>query len=250
MKNNKYDQISYCAKMIYEDKLISAGFVSYNNEGLSWYKVLNGCILQSVYLYSLFPRAPFLMAEGYGCHPLFIPAPIPQKVVFNEFWEDEIMQCALKGFQHSTYEGTQVLCRNTEERGAEVLDTDIFPIFRKINTEEDAYRLHKKECIEGSEACNRRNPGEPIQTIGSEWLADEAIYFNDTEIQQLMLGQLLRQKRSMENDKIASKARRLEWCKKQIEAIQSGEREPFLMMLEARKKRFIRDLEKKVGIRV
>ena len=76
MKNNKYDQISYCAKMIYEDKLISAGFVSYNNEGLSWYKVLNGCILQSVYLYSLFPRAPFLMAEGYGCHPLFIPAPI------------------------------------------------------------------------------------------------------------------------------------------------------------------------------
>ena len=37
MKNNKYDQISYCAKMIYENKLISAGFVSYNNEGLSWY---------------------------------------------------------------------------------------------------------------------------------------------------------------------------------------------------------------------
>lgn len=110
--------------------------------------------------------------------------------------------------------------------------------------------MHKKECIEGIEACNRRNPGEPIQTIGSEWLADEAIYFNDTEIQQLMLGQLLRQKRSMENDKIASEARRLEWCKKQIEAIQSGEREPFLMMLEARKKRFIRDLEKKVGIRV
>lgn len=65
-----------------------------------------------------------------------------------------------------------------------------------------------------------------------------------------MLGQLLRQKRSMENYKIASEARRLEWCKKQIEAIQSGEREPFLMMLEARKKRFIRDLEKKVGIRV
>jgi len=54
----------------------------------------------------------------------------------------------------------------------------------------------------------------------------------------------------MENYKIASEARRLEWCKKQIEAIQSGEREPFLMMLEARKKRFIRDLEKKVGIRV
>ena len=36
-KNNEYDQISYHAKMIYENKLISAGFVSYNNEGLSWY---------------------------------------------------------------------------------------------------------------------------------------------------------------------------------------------------------------------
>ena len=68
MKNNKYDQISYCAKMIYEDKLISAGFVSYNNEGLSWYKVLNGCILQSVYLYSLFPRAAISL-----CHKEWRP---------------------------------------------------------------------------------------------------------------------------------------------------------------------------------
>ena len=64
MKNNKYDQISYCAKMIYEDKLISAGFVSYNNEGLSWYKVLNGCILQSVYLYSLFPQGAIPYGRG------------------------------------------------------------------------------------------------------------------------------------------------------------------------------------------
>ena len=132
------------------------------------------------------------------------------------------MQCALKGFQHSTYEGTQVLCRNTEERGAEVLDTDIFPIFRKINTEEDAYRLHKKECIEGIEACNRRNPGEPIQTIGSEWLADEAIYFNDTEIQQLMLGQLLRQKGLWRIIRLHQKQEDSSGVKKQIEAIQSG----------------------------
>lgn len=53
----------------------------------------------------------------------------------------------------------------------------------------------------------------------------------------------------MENEKGVS-LKKLEWCKKQIEAIQSGERESFLMMLEARKKRFIRDLERKVGIQV
>ena len=250
MKSNAYEQMKHCAKAIYEKRLLDAGFISYHNEGLSWYKVLNGSILQSVYLHSLFPRAPFLMEEGYGCHPLFIPAPIPQKVLFSELYEDEIMLRVRKEPRYSTYEGTQVMCRNTEERGAEVLDTDVFPVFRKVRTEEDAYKLHRERCMETIAWYNKRNPGEPLQIIGSEWLADEAIYFNDVDLQKLMINQLLRQKKSMENENSASEKKRLEWCEKQIEAIQDGERESFLMMLEARKKRFIRDLEKKVGIQV
>lgn len=249
MRNNEYEQIKKCAKEIYEKKLINEGFISYNNEGLSWYKVINGCILQSVYLHSPFSGAPLFMEEGYGCHPLFIPAPIPRKVL-GESYEDETMLRVRKELRYRTYEGTQVMCRNTVERGAEVLDTDVFPVFRKVRTEEDAYKLHRERCMETIAWYNKRNPGEPLQIIGSEWLADEAIYFNDVDLQKLMINQLLRQKKSMENENSASEKKRLEWCEKQIEAIQDGERESFLMMLEARKKRFIRDLEKKVGIQV
>ena len=250
MKNNAHNQIKYCAKIIYEKKLINAGFISYHNEGLSWYKVLNGSILQSVYLHSLFPRAPFLMEEGYGCHPLFIPAPIPQKVLFSELYEDEIMLRVRKEPRYSTYEGTQVMCRNTEERGAEVLDTDVFPVFRKVRTEEDAYKLHRERCMETIAWYNRRSPGEPLQIIGSEWLADEAIYFDDNEMQRMMIDQLIYQRECMKSGDMMSTPTKREWYQKRIEAIQDGAREPFLMMLEARKKRFIRDLERKVGIQI
>ena len=79
-------------------------------------------------------------------------------------------------------------------------------------------------------------------------MADEAIYFDDREIQQLMVPQLIRQRDSAENSKVASKRKKLEWRKAQVEAIQSGERESFLMMLEARKRRFIKDLDRRLRI--
>lgn len=249
MRNNEYEQIKKCAKEIYEKKLINEGFISYNNEGLSWYKVINGCILQSVYLHSPFSGAPLFMEEGYGCHPLFIPAPIPRKVL-GESYEDETMLRVRKELRYRTYEGTQVMCRNTEERGAEVLDTDVFPVFRKVRTEEDAYKLHRERCMETIAWYNKRNPGEPLQIIGSEWLADEAIYFDDNEMQRMMIDQLIYQRECMKSGDMMSTPTKREWYQKRIEAIQDGAREPFLMMLEARKKRFIRDLERKVGIQI
>lgn len=193
MRNNAYEQMKKCAKEIYEKKLIDAGFISYNNEGLSWYKVINGCILQSVYLHSPFSGAPLFMEEGYGCHPLFIPAPIPRKVL-GESYEDETMLRVRKEPRYRTYEGTQVMCRNTEERGAEVLDTDVFPVFRKVRTEEDAYRLHKERCMEITELTNRRYPENQVKFIGSELLIDEAIYFNDVYIQKLAANELIMKK--------------------------------------------------------
>ena len=249
MRNNEYEQIKKCAKEIYEKKLINEGFISYNNEGLSWYKVINGCILQSVYLHSPFSGAPLFMEEGYGCHPLFIPAPIPRKVL-GESYEDETMLRVRKELRYRTYEGTQVMCRNTVERGAEVLDTDVFPVFRKVRTEEDAYKLHRERCMETIAWYNRRSPGEPLQIIGSEWLADEAIYFDDNEMQRMMIDQLIYQRECMKSGDMMSTPTKREWYQKRIEAIQDGAREPFLMMLEARKKRFIRDLERKVGIQI
>ena len=248
---DKKGQLQHCARKIFAEKLRRAGFVSYNGEDLSWYRVVNHQVLHSVYFFSRLNTIPLFMSVGYGHHPLFIPAPIPQKLIFSDLWDDEVMQWVRKpDAQCITYDGTWVMCHNTEEHGAEILDADVFPVFGQVNTEEDAYRLHRAECVERIKLHGRRYPGGTMQIVGSEWLADEAIYFADNEIQNIIIDQLIRQKESMEKGNMASTPKRREWYQLRIEAIQSGEREKFLMMLEARKKRFTRSLEKKLGIQI
>ena len=47
-----------------------------------------------------------------------------------------------------------------------------------------------------------------------------------------------------------STLKRQEWYQARINAIQSGDRKTFMTMLEARKRRFIKDLDRKLGIQV
>ena len=247
---SKADQIKYCARSIYADKLKNAGFISFKGECTSWYKIVNNEVVNSVYLYSALGCAPLLMEIGYGVHPLFIPAPIPQRLIFTGSHDDEVMTEVGGQFKYSPYCGTSVMCHNTKERGAELLDTDVFPRFEDVKTEMDAYIAHRKICIDRIEKYKANNNDSQMQIIGSEWLADEAIYFSDFEIQNMMINQLIHQRECMKNGDMMSTPTKREWYQKRIEAIQDGAREPFLMMLEARKKRFIRDLERKVGIQV
>ncbi len=247
---SKIEQIKYCAKSIYAEKLKNAGFVSYKGECTSWYKIANNEVVNSVYLYSALGFYPLLMEIGYGIHPLFIPAPIPQRVIFIGSHDDEVMTEVGGKFKYSLYCGTSVMCHNMKEWGAELLDTDVFPRFGDVKTEMDAYISHRKICIDRIEKYKENSNGGQMQIVGSEWLADEAIYFNDEEIQNMMISQLIHQREYMKNGDMMSTPTKREWYQKRIEAIQDGAREPFLMMLKARKKRFIRDLERKVGIQV
>ena len=80
------EHMQRCARGIYAEKLKKAGFISYNGDDLSWYRVINNEILNTVYLFSslnMFSITPLRMEVGYGMHPLFIPAPIPQKIIFR-----------------------------------------------------------------------------------------------------------------------------------------------------------------------
>lgn len=250
-KIDKKEQLQYCARKIYAERLRQAGFVSYNEEDLSWYKVVNGQVLHTVYLFSMHTSVPLLLTVGYGYHPLFVPAPIPQKIAFGDIPDDEGMRWVRKpSAKYATYDGTLVFCHSSAKCGEEILDENVFPELDIAATEEGAYELHRDRCIKKVSEYKKRGELASLQIVGSEWLADEAIYFGDREIQQLMISQLIRQRDSAENSKVASKRKKLEWRKAQVEAIQSGDCETFLTMLEARKRRFIKDLDRKLGIQV
>lgn len=243
-------QIRYCALNIYSDKLKKMGFLSYKDECTSWYKVVNREIINSVYLFSALGCAPLLMEIGYGIHPLFIPAPIPQKLIFTGSHNDEVMREVRGQFKYSFYRETSVMCHSTEERGAELLDTDVFPVFRKAKSELDAYIIHKNIYIDKIKMNNDANGGDVVRIIGSEWLADEAIYFDDKDVQEMMIKQLIWQKECMERGDMYSSCGKLKWHNARIAAIRDGARDSFLIMLEARKRRFIKDLDRKLGIQI
>ena len=251
MKDKK-GMLQRCARGIYAEKLRNAGFVSYKGEDLSWYKVVNSEIVQTVYLFSSWGMTPLLIQIGYGVHPLFIPAPIPQKIIFNESSNDEVMQKVFDKEKHRIYDSeTCVMCCDTKEMGSELLDTDVFPVFKQAKTKETTYEFHKQKCLDLIQRIKEENPDSQMQTIGSNWLVDEAIYFNDNEMQEKLLDQLHRQVKRLQSRTISPQGeKRLAWRCAQLNAIEDGKREEFLELLEGRKKRFIGELQRKLGIAV
>ncbi len=251
MKDKK-EMLQRCARGIYAEKLRNAGFVSYKGEDLSWYKVVNSEIVQTVYLFSSWGMTPLLIQIGYGVHPLFIPAPIPQKIIFNESSNDEVMQKVFDKEKHRIYDSeTCVMCCNTKEMGAELLDTDVFPIFKQAKTKETTYEFHKQKCLDLIRRIKEENPNAEIQIMGSNWLVDEVIYFDDNNMQEMLLNQLYHQKEWLQSSKIPpQREKRLTWLCAQLNAIEDGKREEFLELLEGRKKRFIGELQRKLGIAV
>lgn len=164
------EHMQRCARGIYAEKLKKAGFISYNGDYLSWYKVINNEILNTVYIFSslnMFSITPLRMEVGYGMHPLFIPAPIPQKIIFFDYWEDEVMQVVYPHCRREVYDQiTRVTCYDTPGRGAEFLDDEIFPAFAQASTEDEVYRIHAKNYLINNE--NHYSNGGKKQIYGSD----------------------------------------------------------------------------------
>ena len=73
-----FSHVQRYVREVYADQLRQAGFISYRNEGVHWYRLVNGDVLHGVYFVTRYPAFPVMLEIGYGCHPLFIP-PIAQR---------------------------------------------------------------------------------------------------------------------------------------------------------------------------
>lgn len=228
----------------YAEKLRKQGFICYNNENLSWYKIVNKEVLLSVYFVYSFPYDPILAELGYGIHPLFIPVEVPHKLSVRGYGRDDMLLTSvhLPG-PRRLFEGQYyVQYSDTPEGGAEKLDEIIFPTFSKIHSLEDAYKHHREYYIGKLNRYKEDCPGKPFNgPIAGVDFMDEAIYFDDKETIALF---------SWELDQIYFDAKRNKRVELQRQAIYNGKRDEFLADLEKRKRRFTRTLEKKLNINV
>lgn len=218
----------YCA-----DKLKSKGFISYNNENLSWYKVINNELLMSVYLFLPFGTDPLVASIAYGMHPLCLDAPVPQTPVARG-WPHSVVFWELRGISLQSFKETpRLMVPRMPLCGAELLDREVFSIFDQVNSLEDAYQYFKKYFLEGRA---RRLNGENTHEFPSLEFVEFVVYMGDEEMYPFCLEFL--------------KRITLEKREPLIAAIQGGQREAYLAMLEDRRKKLVRKLNRKLGFNI
>lgn len=231
------------ARAHFSEKLKKAGFVSYGNEDLSWYKVVNNEVLLTVYIYASFSIASIGMV-GYGIHPLFINAPVPQKAYVSGWSDNEVMiQVFLRAPVNRLFDAnTFVMCPDTPERGAECLDNIIFPLFSNIHNIEDCYAFHKQRWIEAEKRREVRGDS-PDYPFATNDFIDMAIYMEDKEIYPKCVHDL-ESRRNWSNKKEQAR------MELQRQVFELGQREEYLKVLEKRRNQFVRRLNKKLGFSI
>lgn len=226
------------ARAVMADKLRAEGFVSYKNEDLSWYKIVNGDMLLSVYIHTNVPIVPLIPVIGYGMHALFVAPPIPQKVTVRGWSSNEIMtQVHPSGHRRIFDKQTMVQCVDTEECGAEELDDRIFPIFSRASSMQDAFNFYKSRHF------------YPSGYAMSNVFIDMAIWLDDKEIYPACLRKI----EGLRNFPASYFKFKRDFDYENIDlwyaAIAEGRREEYLEILKERKEQVLLKLEKKLNIR-
>lgn len=255
-RKERKEQLQRCARAFHADMLRNEGFVSYKGEDLSWYRIINNEVLQSVHIFINSCRWPRLQM-GYAAHPLFIMPWLPLGLVpkMTVPWGDEIMKTDLYPYSECIFdEKTPISCPRTDKIGAERLTEVVFPIFREIHTAKDAYLYHKKLFMQQVAKAGLT----PLEAIGqvsfSAELGDEVVYFEDKELYPTCLEAAKRGVEVHERH-IAGGVRPLNRfqlrdytsCRLHVAAIEDGKREEFLEEMNLRRNQTVKKL-KKVGI--
>ena len=76
-----FEHVQRFVREVYADRLRQAGFSSYRNEDIHWYKLVNNDVIHAVYFVTDYMSFPVNLEIRYGCHPLFIP-PVFQRSPF------------------------------------------------------------------------------------------------------------------------------------------------------------------------
>lgn len=230
------------ARAVFSEKLKKAGFISYQNEDLSWYKVINGEVLLTVYLHTFSPVNPLVPAIGYGMHPLFIESPLPQKVSVRGWVDNEVMARIYFNTPKIQFdESTYVLCPNTPLRGAEKLDEVLFPLFSSVHTIRDAYLVYKSRYLEYAQTTPKSYDWRVRDILLTNDFIDMAIYLDDKEMYPICLHSL--------EEKIGWKKEEKR-TQAQIQAIKFGNRNAYLEELDSRRLKLSRKLEDKLDIKI
>ena len=243
----KKEHMQKYARRYFAEKLRAHSFVSYHDEDLSWYRVVNGEVLQSVFLFYAFPMIPLLPYIGYGMTPLFIETPVPQDVyVQSGLRRDELMTAVcMDPPRHQVAEDIWIQSTWSDECGAEKLDEEVFPILDRIHSISDVYEFYKSRHFETVRI--NQEQGWDYHINVSDHFVDMAIFQNDKQMYPYCQERIERMLKRVPRGKYWTKQDAARTMLR-YRAIAEGQRDMYLEELEKRKKAFEKKLKNKVGI--
>lgn len=241
---NKKAHLQKWARTYFADHLRELGFVSWRGEDLSWYKLVGGEVLLTVYLFDSFGYLPMMPCLSYGTHAAFVKPEMPHKVTERsvggvfETMSYMYFDTPMRQMAHDI----QVMATDTPDGGYRKFEETVLPIFDKIHTLEDAYRPFREYYLERREERLEHSPQyidkEPFASMD---FLDEAIWLNDTEMMELCardpdLWYPIRKRES----------KRIQMQKDAL----NGHRDEYLRELERRKIRYLNKLQKEAGLKL
>ena len=230
------------SRTYFADHLRDLGFVSWRGKDLSWYKLVGGEVLLTVYLFDSCGYLPMMPKLTYGMHAPFVKPEMPQKVTMRECgFVTETMNFMNFDLPKRQMPGLQVMATDTPDGGFLKFEKTVLPILDGIHTLEDAYRPFREYYIDRMAQRLAQAP----QYAGNSPFAsmdflDEAIWLNDTEMMERCAG----------DPDLWLPIRRREGKRIQMQKdALNGHRDEYLRELEQRKNRILRRLQKEAGLK-
>ena len=241
---NKKAHLQKWARTYFADHLRELGFVSWRGEDLSWYKLVGGEVLLTVYLFDHFGYLPMIPCLAYGIHAPFVKPEMPMKVTMRSTGGvfETMSYLFFDTPKRQMSPEIQVMATDTPDGGYRKFEEKVLPIFNRIHTLEDAYRFFWKYYFDrGVRRLERGLQYGVKQPFASMDFLDEAIWLNDTEMMERCakdpdLWYPIRKR----------EAKRLQMQKDAL----NGHRDEYLRELEQRRNRYLRKLQKEAGLKL
>lgn len=238
------EELRLYSERCYVNPLTEAGFVSYRNDLLNWYKIYNGIICHFHILVG-HSRFPMLMLVWF-MHPTYLPAPLNMPVAWANFHNDWIQYCSEVHFgTHIVEPGRGINIPKHPQLGAEVIFKQLVPQMERLQTREALYNFRREGIIS---IWKKIPPQVPRYNATSPDFADEALMMHDKEmfpfcIDRLETLALPSARRSVDTqNKTASDVtfRSLELFEAQLKALKGEDTEQYYEMLKVRKAMFMK----------
>jgi hypothetical protein len=242
---------------VFKDRLLQEGFVNPDGNGITWYRIVNHEIINSICFYTRWNSTPVILDIGYGIHPLFIEPFRPTKVYLYSLpfnWErsfDQHLVCREGTFGMAPFSpAIPVMVPSGKDKGLHTLEGIMLPEMNKVKTIHECYAFHKSRY----QSITRCTLAQALNACSADFI-DEGILVEDTALYphfQAIIEKGLAHAENFDEKHLRKKDTK-QWILQtqlQAEALIKGNRQVFLDSLEQRKENVIKLIEKKMQITI